>query len=325
MHAAVWHVHCVGGTVAFLSRALGERRLEAAYTLIPVVPAYIAALAAGGLTAVVGFGTAPAVIPPFEVAVLPLVGAAALLAGLETSRRLRKARATLSHYVPRQVARRILCGDDLTPGEHDVSVLILDLRSYVQYVERRTPKEIYTLLARYSLIVSSIIHRHGGTMVEFTGDGMVALFGAPDALRDKERASVEAGCAIVDAVREMQQPGGGPQLEVGVGIATGNAFVGAIPAADRLVWSVVGNTTNLAARLQALTRELGHPIAVCEATHAKVASLGLGFTAHEKIAIRGRTDGVDVYTLSSREVARARAMRAEGSGRDLASSRSILT
>ncbi len=106
-------------------------------------------------------------------------------------------------------------------------------------------------------------------MVEFNGDGMMAVFGAPRDLAHKERAAVEAGCEIVAAVGAMPvEDAGGHQtkLSVGVGIATGEAFVGNIQAVDRMIWSAIGNTTNLAARLQSLTRDLDASLVIDNGT-----------------------------------------------------------
>lgn len=108
-------------------------------------------------------------------------------------------------------------------------------------------------------------------------------------LERKERAAVEAAREVVDALRG--------DLAVGVGIATGPAFVGNIRAVDRLIWSAIGNTTNLAARLQALTRELGASIAIDARTFAAVGAAAADFVAHPHIAIRGREEPEDVYVL----------------------------
>ena len=86
-------------------------------------------------------------------------------------------------------------------------------------------------------------------------------------------------------------------LAVGVGVATGAAFVGSIRSTDRLIWSAVGSTTNLASRLQSLTRELGASIALDETTYARGGNMCTDFVCHENLAIRGRTGRFDVFAL----------------------------
>jgi len=238
-----------------------------------------------------------------EPAILFLIAtAAALVGGAGLSRRFHRAQHALRRHVPDAVARHILSGDNPTGGKRDVSVLFVDLRDYTSRVENSTPEQIHALLSRYTLAVSAIIRQYGGTVVEFGGDGMMAVFGAPDPLADKERASVEAARAIVDTVGALVGTKGGGQagrIEVGIGVASGPAFTGIIPAADRLVWSAVGNTTNLASRLQALTRELSVSIAIDETTWDKVERVDAEFEQHLGVAIRGRQQGETVYTLSA--------------------------
>jgi adenylate cyclase len=89
-------------------------------------------------------------------------------------------------------------------------------------------------------------------------------------------------------------------LSVGVGVATGTAFVGSIRSTDRMIWSAVGNTTNLAARLQSLTRELDAAIAIDETTRERASYVCSDFARHENLAIRGRTERFDVFVLPLR-------------------------
>jgi adenylate cyclase len=151
---------------------------------------------------------------------------------------------------------------------------------------------------RYTETVSQIVRKHGGSVVEFNGDGMMAVFGAPAELPTKERAAVEASREIGPAVGALQTEGPEPtRLSVGVGIATGVAFVGNIQAVDRMIWSAIGNTTNLAARLQALTRDLGAALVIDCATWESAQAAAAGFEKRSEVPIRGRRETQDVYVL----------------------------
>jgi adenylate cyclase len=146
--------------------------------------------------------------------------------------------------------------------------------------------------------VSSAVREGGGTIVEFNGDGMMTVFGAPRALPEKERAALRTARKIVSAVQALEiDSNEGRRLSVGVGIATGQAYVGNIQAVDRFIWSAIGNTTNLAARLQALTRDIGAAIAVDAATFAAAQTECAGFIAHPATSIRGRDEPIDVHAL----------------------------
>jgi class 3 adenylate cyclase len=211
---------------------------------------------------------------------------------LEQEAVLREARElqhSLRRYVPGAVAEELAGGRDLASGERCVSVLFVDMRGYTSFAERRTAEEVFSTLNAYTEKVSRIVGARGGTIVEFHGDGLLAVFGAPRALEGKERAAVEAAREVVGALAGA--------IDVGIGIATGLDFVGNIRGADRMIWSVVGNTTNLAARLQALTRELDAAIAVDAATHEAAGYVCADFAKHEGVRIRGRSEPQDVWAL----------------------------
>ncbi len=214
----------------------------------------------------------------------------------EISRQARAMQDALRRYVPEPVAARVVSGEDLDMGERDISVLFVDLRGYTTYSEGRTAAEIFSTINRYTENVSRVIRAHGGTVVEFNGDGMMAVFGAPELLTHKERAAVEAGYELITAVRSLELGGARP-LDVGVGIATGKAFVGNIRSADRWIWSAIGNTTNLAARLQTLTRELQAAITLDATTWSAAGPLAAMFQRRGDVPIRGRRQREDVYVL----------------------------
>ena len=120
----------------------------------------------------------------------------------------------------------------------------------------------------------------------------------------KERAAVEAACEIVGAVAALpvsDSNGASAKLEVGVGIATGEAFVGNIKAVDRMIWSAIGNTTNLAARLQSLTREMGAALVIDHTTWERAQPTAAGFQKRRDVPIRGRRSTQDLYVLAKPE------------------------
>jgi class 3 adenylate cyclase len=208
---------------------------------------------------------------------------------------------SLRRYVPGAIAEQLAGGTELASGEREVTVLFVDLRGYTGFAESRRAEEIFGAVNRYTETVSEIVRRHAGSVVEFNGDGMMAVFGAPRELAHKERAAVEAGREIVAAVGSLRVDG--TQLSVGVGIATGEAFVGNIRAVDRMIWSAIGNTTNLAARLQGLTRELDAAVVIDSATWQQAESAAAGFEKRPAVPIRGRRETQDVFVLALARVA----------------------
>jgi adenylate cyclase len=205
----------------------------------------------------------------------------------------------LRRYVPAPVAARIVSGKDIETGEREVTVLFVDIRGYTGFAEPREAEDIFRTVNRYSETVSGCLLARGGVVVEFSGDGMLAVFGAPDEVPMKERAAVQAARDILAAMAELPGPGGntGAGLAVGVGIATGPAFVGTIQSADRAIWTVIGNSVNLAARLQSLTREIDAAVAIDDTTFRRARSACVDFIRHSDIAIRGRSEPETVHAL----------------------------
>jgi class 3 adenylate cyclase len=217
----------------------------------------------------------------------------------EIQRQERALMEKLRRYVPGAVVEYI-DSDSLEAGEQEVTVLFVDIRGYSSFSEGRRPEAIFSLVSRYTQLVSQRVQEHGGAVVEFNGDGMMAVFGAPRPLAQKERAALHAAHAIVAGMQGVVVDDpvlGSRPLEVGVGIATGLDFVGSVRAVDRSIWTVLGNTTNLAARLQALTRDLDAAIIVDAATLAAAPEAAAGFVTHLDHAIRGRSERVDLHAL----------------------------
>ena len=222
----------------------------------------------------------------------------ARLERLDGEAMLREAKAheeTLQRYVPSAVTEGLRAGESPPEGEREVTVLFVDIRGYSGFAEPKGVAEIHAMVDSYSDAVSVVVRRHEGVVVEFAGDGLMAVFGAHAEHAEKERAAVLTAFEILDAVGTIET--GGAPLAVGVGVATGSAYVGDVRGADRRFWGVVGNTTTLAARLQTLTRDLDAAVAIDEPTRERCGSLCSGFELRESVALRGLRRRLSVWTL----------------------------
>jgi class 3 adenylate cyclase len=225
---------------------------------------------------------------------------------LEVREAERTMSAQLRRYVPGALAEQLERGASLQAGVREVTVLFVDIRGYSGFAEPRTPQQIFEAVSAYTQAVSQGVREHGGTIVEFNGDGMMAVFGAPVALPHKERAALEAARAIRRETRALVAPGPAGaerRIDARVGIATGPAYVGSIQAVDRAIWSALGNTTNLASRLQALAREREAAVVIDESTRRAAAHAARDFVSIGIVPIRGRRVPVEVFTLGLEEAA----------------------
>ena len=260
----------------------------------------------GELAAVIGLGGKRSgdVYTTTDLALLAAVAdkVAGELLRFDTADILRQERAmgeALRRYVPKPVAARLTRGQSIDGGECDVSVLFVDIRGYTTYSEQQAAGAVFSMVNRYIEAVSAVIQRRGGTVVEFLGDGVMAVFGAPEAMPDHARAAVQAACEVVGAVRRLTLGAAevGAPIEVGVGVASGRAFVGNIQTNDRFVYTAVGDVVNLASRIERLTRELHAAVAIDAHTHRSAGDSVARFRRHERVQIRGRAEPVDVYSL----------------------------
>lgn len=197
----------------------------------------------------------------------------------------------LRQYMDPHLADRLDRDEPIDLGERELSILFSDLRNYTHYAQERPLDEVYSTVTRYARAVTSIVHRHGGSVVDFAGDGVMAVFGAPTDLPNKERAAVVAALDIIEEVGDLGT------LKPGVGIATGRAYVASVRAGGQLHWTALGDTTNLASRIQGLTRDLDAWIVIDDATHAGAGAATRGFRPLGDVAIRGRSAAARLHAL----------------------------
>ena len=211
----------------------------------------------------------------------------AMLAGLAERERLREAFGT---YVDREVAEYILSDGFSEHGiELDVSVLFCDARDFTEFAAQAGAKQVVATLNRLFEVIVPIIARHGGHVDKFVGDGLIAVFGAPENYPDHAERAVRAGCEMVAAVNGEDRAGG--DLAIGVGINSGTVIAGSVGGAGRLNFSVIGDAVNVASRVEAATRELEDDLLITEETAKR---LGDGFDTedrggHELKGIAGET------------------------------------
>jgi class 3 adenylate cyclase len=226
----------------------------------------------------------------------------------EVERQARELSEQLRRYVPAAVARELDEGFRLEAGEREVSVLFVDIRGYTPFSEGQRPDAIFAAVSQYTELVSRVVDECGGSVVEFHGDGLMAVFGAPRPLEHKESCAVRAARAVSDAIPALDVRGadGAPhQLDVGVGVATGPAYVGPLKTVDREIWVALGNTSNLSARLEGATRDLDVAVVIDAPTHAAAQAAEQtsteGFVARASLRLKGRSTPVDVFTWSRPE------------------------
>ena len=187
-----------------------------------------------------------------------------MVQGLAERERLREAFGT---YLDKSVAEYILSEGFSEEGvEVEVSVLLCDVRDFTSFAREAEAKEVVARLNELFEVVVPIVDRHGGHVDKFVGDGLLAVFGAPESYPDHADRAVRAACEIATRVDSDEGPG----LRVGVGVNTGPVVAGSIGGAGRLNFSVIGDPVNVASRVEAATREVDENVLITEATRREL-------------------------------------------------------
>ncbi len=183
---------------------------------------------------------------------------------------------TFGRHVGREAAEQILKQDqDLVGSEQEVTVMFVDVRNFTEHSSRHTPEEIVAVLNIFFREAVDRVEAHGGMVNKFLGDGFMALFGIGTPEENHCQQAVEAGqamlCCLEETASELEQAGW-PDLRIGIGINTGPAIVGSIGSPKRQEYTAIGDTVNVASRVESLTKILGHHLLVTEATRRRLGT-----------------------------------------------------
>ncbi|MBN2004855.1 MAG: adenylate/guanylate cyclase domain-containing protein [Anaerolineae bacterium] len=204
-------------------------------------------------------------------------------------------------YVTPEVAdHAIAYGAELGGQLAETSVLFSDIRGFTSMTERMAPDALIALLNRYFNAMSAAVIDEGGLINKFGGDSLLAVFGTPlNPTPDHAAQAVRATqgmLAALDAFNTDQEARNEPALRIGIGVATGAVVAGNVGSEERLEYTVIGDTVNLASRLQSLTKELSVAVLLSETT-VKAAGDLAAFNAIGTVEVRGKQAPVAVYTL----------------------------
>jgi adenylate cyclase len=217
---------------------------------------------------------------------------------LEGLRERERIRDTFGRYVTREIRDEILAGRASVEGQfEEVTILFADLRDFTPWVERTEPRAVVRDLNDYFTEMEGAIRAHRGLVLQYIGDEIEAVFGAPLRTPDHADRALAAALEMRDRLRQLnarRAEGGKPPLRNGIGIHTGTVLAGNIGSAERLTYALVGDAVNLASRIQALNKDLGTEILVSEATRSRVTGPA-ALEALPAVRVKGKSAEVSVY------------------------------
>ncbi len=215
-----------------------------------------------------------------------------MASGLRERERLREIFGT---YVDPEIAEHILReGTSLAGEEVEVTIMFLDIRDFTGFAERAPAQEVVATINRLFERVVPIIHDHKGHIDKFVGDGVLAVFGAPRRQPDHADLALAAAVEIEEAVSEEF----GGDLEVGIGLNSGTVVAGNVGGGGRFEFSVIGDAVNVAARIEAATRQTGDTILLAPRTKELLRGPDVGLLERPDVALKGKREPVSLFAVS---------------------------
>jgi adenylate cyclase len=224
---------------------------------------------------------------------------------LETRER-RRLRQIFTRFVPGDVVNDVIerTDDDLRLGgvRRDGTVMFTDLRGFTTFSEQLEPEQVVGVVNQYLSEMTDAILRHGGTLVSYMGDGIMALFGAPLEQPDHADRAVRAAREMI-AVRLphfnqwLAAHGFDKHFRMGIGVNSGQVMSGNVGSIQRLEYTALGDTTNTAARLEAMTKGTEHQVFIADSTRQRLSDRSDDLLDLGEAEVRGRTAKIKLWTL----------------------------
>ncbi|HYS56421.1 MAG TPA: adenylate/guanylate cyclase domain-containing protein [Thermoanaerobaculia bacterium] len=214
-------------------------------------------------------------------------------------------RATFGRYVSPQILQHVLAHPEsvrLGGERRDLTILFSDIRGFTTISEASEPEVVVEMLNEYLTRMVEILLEHGGTLDKFIGDAVMGFWNAPAADRDHPRHAVECAIAMIEEtarIRSRWEAEGKPALRIGIGINTGEAVVGNIGAEKVFGYTVIGDTVNLASRLEGKNKDYGTEIIISEFTLARIDDT-FATVYLDEVKVKGKERAVRIYEVKGR-------------------------
>ena len=222
-------------------------------------------------------------------------------------------RETFGRYVSEDVAKELLARNSessMNGEERVVTVLFCDMEGYSSLSEKMPPGHIVEMLNQYLSAMTDIVYQHHGCIIEFIGDAVFAVFGAPRYIPDHAEQAVHCAMAMHKSLQQLnnslQEAGitrywkdkSKSELRIRIGIHTGHVIAGNLGSATRMKYAVIGDTVNVASRLEALNKDLGTYTLISRDVYTQLPEeLANQLTERGEQSIKGREQSISVYTF----------------------------
>jgi adenylate cyclase len=211
-------------------------------------------------------------------------------------------RSSFDQYVSPEISRKIL-DDTIAPSGEilDVTILFSDLRNYTAFAEKQSPQAVVEMMNHYFSEMEGVITKNGGLVLQFIGDEIEAVFGSSDPDGNHPDQAVAAALEMCEALRRLnakRRRQGESAIQHGIGIHSGPVLAGNVGSSQRKTYTMLGDTVNLASRLQVLNKELATEILISSQTRERLVPSKAHLRHMGSHAIKGKTERVEVFALA---------------------------
>jgi adenylate cyclase len=213
-----------------------------------------------------------------------------------------KIKTAMGKYISEDIMKSVVKNiDELKLGgkKANVTVLFADIRGFTSMSEKLSADEVSVILNEYFTEIEPIVTRHNGVINKFIGDAVMAIFGEPIQDENHPKNAVRCACDMLDKVKELQAKWlneGKPKIEIGIGINTGEAFVGNIGSEKRMEYTVIGDMVNLASRIESNNKVYKTNLLISSSTYSSVRGI-VDVVKISNVKIRGKEKTLDLYEV----------------------------
>lgn len=213
-----------------------------------------------------------------------------------------KIKNAMGKYLSQDIMQNVVQNiDDIKLGgkKANVTVLFADIRGFTSMSEKMTAEEVSVILNEYFSEIEPIITKYNGVINKFIGDAVMAIFGEPIQDINHPQNAVKCACAMLKKVEELQEKWlfeGKPKIEIGIGINTGEAFVGNIGSEKRLEYTVIGDMVNLASRIESYNKVYKTNLLISNSTYSNVSDI-VDVIKIADVQIRGKAKKMDIFEV----------------------------
>ena len=213
-----------------------------------------------------------------------------------------KVKSAMGKFMSEDVMKKVLQNIDnigLGGKRSNATVLFSDIRGFTSMSETMTAQQVSEILNEYFSEMEPIISKYNGIINKFIGDAILAIFGEPIQDENHPSNAVKCACEMLEKVKELQQKWekeNKPKIEIGIGINTGEVFVGNIGSQNRMEYTVIGDTVNIASRLESYNKTYNTKILISSSTYEKIEQEVLANRIPD-VQIRGKAHKMDIYEI----------------------------